>query len=217
MKNKLSNNQILRFVLSKNELGAVIPLVVLALVIAFVNPKFFNFGNIMDILRTACFTMMVAAGVTFLMTSGGLDLSVGATLSMAGVMAAYLSRIGMSLFICIVIPLIIGALVGLVNGFIVVKMEQPPFIATIATNYIVLGAVVLATNGETITGVTENFKKIGQYRIFGTIPIPIVYGLLFLIVGIIILSKTKFGRSIAAIGGNMETAYLAGIPVVERI
>ncbi len=210
-----TGKRIARLILSKNELGAVIPLLGLCLIVVFINPKFFGLENFLDILRTTSFTILIGVALTFLMTAGGMDLSVGSTLSMAGVIAAYCSRIGLPLPLCILIPLLAGACVGAFNGFAIVKMDQPPFITTMAVDYIVKGAVVLATKGNTVTGVTKSFKRLGQYRLFGLIPIPILYGLIFVIIGYIILNKTKLGRAIAAIGGNPETAHLAGIDVIK--
>ena len=210
-----TGKKIARYILSKNELGAVIPLLGLCIIVAFINPRFFSVDNFLDILRTTSFTVLIGVALTFLMTAGGMDLSVGSTLSMAGVVAAYCSRIGLPLILCIVIALIAGGLVGAFNGFAIVKMGQPPFITTMAVDYIVKGAIVLATGGDTVTGVTQTFKTMGQYLIFDIIPIPIVYGVVVVVVGFIIMNKTKLGRAVAAIGGNPETAHLAGINVTK--
>lgn len=207
--------KVARFILSKNELGAVIPLVALCVIVAFINPRFFSIANFLDILRTTSFFVLIGVALTFLMTAGGMDLSVGSTLSMAGVVAAYCSRIGLPVIVCVIVALLAGALVGAFNGFAIVKMGQPPFITTMAVDYIVKGAIVLATGGDTVTGVSSSFKQIGQYNFFDTIPIPILYGIILVIIGYILLMKTKLGRAVSAIGGNQETAHLAGISVTK--
>lgn len=213
-KNKLQN--ILRMIVSRSELGAIIPLAVLLAVVAFKNPAFYNFSNIVDILRTASFSFFIAVPLTFLLTAGGMDLSVGSTLSLAGVVCAYGISSGWNIWISIILGIISGVIIGFLNGMMIVKYKQPAFIATLGMQYVLSGIALVWTGGLPISGMTKQFTVLGQKYVLSGVPIPIFYAIAIGIIGFIILNRSKFGRSIAAIGGNEETAYLAGIPVVKR-
>lgn len=208
--------QIMRKIMAYNELGAIVPLAALLIIVAFVNPNFFNSANIIDIIRTASFSFFIGVPMTFLLTAGGMDLCVGSTLSLAGVVAAHCIQAGYGIPVAVIAALATGFVIGLINGVIIVKFGQPAFITTLGTQYIFSGIALVWTGGLAISGMTSEFKAIGQTYLFDTIPIPILYALIIGIIGYIILNKSKFGRSIAAIGGNPETAYLAGIPVIKR-
>lgn len=206
----------MRKVMAHNELGALIPLAALLVIVAFVNPSFFNMGNLIDIIRTASFSFFIGVPLTFLLTAGGMDLSVGSTLSLAGVIVAYCIQAGYPMLVGILAALAAGVFIGWINGIIIVKFGQPAFITTLGTQYIFSGIALVWTGGLAISGMTQQFKAIGQTYLLGSIPIPILYAVIIGIAGYVILNRSKFGRSIAAIGGNPETAYLAGIPVVKR-
>lgn len=210
------SKKVMRKLMAYNELGALVPLVALMLIVAVINPNFFNIENIIDIIRSASFSFFIGVPLTFLLTAGGMDLSVGSTLSLAGVVVAYCIRGGFNILVAILAALAVGTLIGLINGVIIVKFGQPAFITTLGTQYIFSGIALVWTGGLAVSGMTNEFKAIGQKYLFNTVPIPILYAVIIGIAGYIILDKSKFGRSIAAIGGNTETAYLAGIPVVKR-
>lgn len=210
------SKKVMRKLMAYNELGALVPLVALMLIVAVINPNFFNIENIIDIIRSASFSFFIGVPLTFLLTAGGMDLSVGSTLSLAGVVVAYCIRGGFNILVAILAALAVGTLIGLINGIIIVKFGQPAFITTLGTQYIFSGIALVWTGGLAVSGMTNEFKAIGQKYLFNTVPIPILYAVIIGIAGYIILDKSKFGRSIAAIGGNTETAYLAGIPVVKR-
>ena len=175
--------------LSKNELGAVLPLAFLLLVVLLVNPNFFMARNLVDVLRTASFSFIVAIPLTFLMSSQGMDLSVG---------------------------LLSGMAVGLCNGFLVVQCNLPAFIATLGMQYVVNGFIAVITNNLAVSNFSDTFKYISQYKLFGVITMPIIYAVILGVIGHILLQKTRFGREVQSIGGNTETAYLAGINVKKQ-
>lgn len=202
-----------RSLLTKPELGTIIPLAILMLAVAIVNRNFFNITNIMDILRTASFSFIVAVPITYLMAAGGMDLSIGAITSFGGVICAFCMKAGMPIWLSIVIALAAGAAVGLANGIIIVRFALPAFIATLGMQYVVNGIISVSTEALAISGFSDAFKTISQSRIGGLVPMPVLYAALIGIAGHIVLSRTKFGRSVLAIGGNRETAYLAGINV----
>lgn len=211
-----NKKKLMRAIMSHNELGALIPLALILIIVAFVNPNFFGAANLIDILRTASFSFFIGVPLTYLLTASGMDLSVGSTLSLAGVIVAYAIASGWNMWLAILVALLAGALVGWINGVIVVRFGQPAFIITLGMQYILSGIALLWTGGLAVSGMSAEFKALGQTYLFDTIPVPILYALIIGIVGYIVLNRSKFGRSIAAIGGNPETAYLAGIPVVRR-
>ena len=216
MEKEKKQNKLLKAIITRNELGAIIPLVIILIIVAIGNPKFYSVKNLLDITRTASFSFYIAAPLTFLLTAGGMDQSIGSILSFGGVLYAKLVVAGLPVVPSILICLAAGAVIGLINGVIIVKYNQPAFIATLGTQYIISGAVLVWTNGIAVSGLNSAAKQIGQYYIGDVVPIPIIYAIIIGITCYIVLAKTKWGRSLCAIGGNQETAYLAGIPVVKR-
>lgn len=210
---QVKKSAVLHALLNKNELGTILPLCLLLIVVGCVNPNFFAMNNILDILKTSSFSFIVAVPITFLMASGGMDLSIGAATSFGGVVCAFALKAGMPIPVSIVLALGAGAVVGVINGIVIVYFDLPPFIATLGTQYAFNGIIAITTENLAISGFSSSFKMIGQNKLFGMVPLPVVYALIIGIIGHIILVKTKYGRAILAIGGNRETAYLAGINV----
>ena len=205
-----------RTLLRRNELGTILPLVILLVTVGIVNKDFFAIGNIMDIGRTASFSFMVAVPMTFLLSTGSMDLSIGAVTSFGGVICAFALEAGFPIPLAIALALFAGACVGLVNGLIVVRYDMPPFITTLGTQYVVKGIIMVATSGLAISGFSDTFKRLAQGRAFGVVPYTIFYAVVIGIIGHVVLTRTKHGRAILAIGGNRETAYLAGINVTGK-
>ena len=211
-----SMKRLSRAFLSKNELGAVLPLILLLVVVACINPNFFAPRNLLDILRTAAFSFIVAIPLTFLLSSQGMDLSVGAVTSLGGVVCAMALKAGVPLPVAILLALGAGAIAGAVNGVLIIYSNLPPFIATMGTQYAFNGFIAIITQNLAISNFESSFKVISQYKLFDLIPMPILYAIILGILAQILLTQTRFGREILAIGGNRETAYLAGIPVNKR-
>ncbi len=181
------------------------------------NNNFINPINIKNILNAMVLYTMLAVGEAMLIISGEIDLSPGYVGTMSGVMFAVLSeQIGMPWYVSLVMCLIAGALFGLLNAVLINKFKFQSFIATLATGpFIAKGLALILSNGGTIPlhgSNAENFVIfLGQYRIAKVVPISIGLALLAIIVYGIILSKTKFGRSVYLVGGNKTAARLAGI------
>lgn len=212
----LKKNPLVKKIMGYNELGSVIPMAILLFVVFLVNPNFFAIKNLIDVLRTASFSFIVAIPLTFLMSAQGMDLSVGASTSLGGVIVAFGIRAGLPIPVAMIGGLLAGAIVGLANGLLVVKANLPAFIATMGMQYVVNGFIAVITNNLAISGCFETYKVISQYRLFGYIYLPIVYALILGIGGYILLNKTRFGREVQSCGGNPETAFLAGINVTGR-
>jgi len=214
MTQKSANNRnLLKTIASQKEAGAALPLLVLVIVVAFVNQNFFGIMNLMDVLRTASFWIMIAVPVTFLMSAGGIDLSLGAATSMGGVVCGKALKAGMPIVTAILLALAVGILIGLINGVCVVKFQLPGFILTLGMQYCINGLINVWTSGLSISNFSKAYTQMGQLRIGGVVPIPLVYALVIAIVGHIMLTQAKFGRKVLAVGGNAETARLAGINV----
>lgn len=208
------NNISVKEILSKYR--SIIGLIIFSLIISLLNERFLTFSNISNVLRQTSINSIIAAGMTFVILTGGIDLSVGAILAICGAIAATLIQSGMNAGLVILITLMFGAIIGIVNGTIVSKFKLQPFIVTLATMTIVRGATLVFTAGRPIsTGYEANadiFSKIGN-GYFLNIPIPIIIMALVFIVGNFILKNTVMGRHVHALGGNEEATKLSGINV----
>jgi len=205
----------LKKILSINEVGTIIPLAVLLIVCLIVNPSFFLMGNIMDILRSSSTALICAVPVTFLLSSGAMDLSIGAAQGLGGVICALCLMANVPVPIAIMAGLGAGVLMGWINGILCVKVGLHPFIATLGTMYVVNGMITLITGGVSITNwPQDSFQIIGQGKL-GSVPYLVIYAAVISIIGGIVLAKTKYGRRVLAVGGNREASFLAGIDVVK--
>jgi ribose transport system permease protein len=192
--------------------GVYVALVLAVLISALLSPAFFKFSNVLNVLRAAAVLGIVSIGQTVVILGGGIDLSVGATM---GTVAIAVSEItggkDDNVAVAIVVCLAIGAVVGLLNGLLIVKRNIPPFVATLGMLIFVEGARFAWTKGI-ISGRPAPFVRV-LASIIGPIPVPVVIvALLALIVGLL-LKKTPFGRQLYATGGNREAARFSGIDV----
>ena len=202
--------------LDVKEISVILPLVILILAAVLVNPAFLNISNMYDILRTASFTAMIAVPLTFLLASGRMDLSIAATTTLGGLVAALAETNGVPLVFAILLAILTGAAVGLGNSILVEKFAMPGFIATMATSYVVKGIASVITNNNPVSGISDAFQTISKTRLFGSVWITIFYALVVGAAGQLILTRMKYGRTTLAVGGNPETAHLAGIDVKKR-
>lgn len=174
--------------------------------------KFFNTTNIFNVLRQMSMIGLISIGMTCVILTAGIDLSVGATVALTAVMAAKLTE--QSIFLAIVIPVIIGIFIGAVNGFVITKLKIVPFIATLAVQMAVRGIAYIITDMKSIS-VSENvpgFPILGRGYFYG-IPIPVIILVLVLLIMTFVCKRTSFGRSLYAIGGNEDAAKMMGIKV----
>ena len=208
-----TSKKIGKALLQKPEMGTLLPLAILMIAVAIVNMNFFNVSNILDILRTASFSFIVAVPITFLMSAGGMDLSIGAVTSFGGIICAFCLKAGLPIPVAVLVAIAAGCVAGFLNGVIIVRFALPAFIATMGMQYVVNGIIAVTTEALAISGFSGGFKALSQTRIGGVVPMPVIYALVIGVAGHIVLSRTKFGRSVLAIGGNRETAYLSGINV----
>lgn len=193
------------------ELGAVLPLILIAVVATVINPAFLKPSNLLDVLRTTSYTVLMGVPLTMLLASGRMDLSIAATTALGGIVAAMAQTSGVPLPFAILLSVMVGALIGFVNAILVDWLQLPGFIATLAMSNLVAGIASVITKNEPVSGISKAFKTLAQTRLFGGVSVTVLYAVIVAAAGYIVLSRTKYGRSILAVGGNPETANLAGI------
>lgn len=180
-------------------------------VLSFANPIFISFANIKNLLRQTAITGVVAVGMTFVIISAGIDLSVGSILALAGVTSAQFMQMGMPIAVALLLSVLISVVLGIAVGMLVHNGHIPPFIATLGAMSIVRGMVMLLSKANKIP-VPESFTNFAITNWFG-VPAMVYIWLLVIIVGIVIAKHTTFGRNVYAIGSNEETARLSGVNV----
>jgi len=192
------------------ESGIILFLLALCVLIGIVNPIFLSAENLANILRTTSFIFLIAIAMTFVLISGGLDLSVASVFALGGVVASMAVTQGWGVVLSVLAGLAVGLVVGVVNGLLVIKFNIPSLIVTLGTMYMVRGVVLILTQGVAIYPLTPEFDTLGQGDLFG-IPFVILISVVLAIIAHVVLNYTAYGRSIYAIGGNEETSRLAGI------
>ncbi|NOH16177.1 ribose ABC transporter permease [Clostridium cochlearium] len=202
------NNDMKEFLLKFKSLFG---LILLCVIISILTPRFLNVSNIMNVFTQVSVNAILAIGMSFVILTGGIDLSVGSTLAISGAISASIIRATNSIFLSIIVALIIGAIIGLMNGVVVAKGKIQAFIVTLATMTILRGVTMVYTNGTPISGLSDKFMLIGNKKILGYIPVPAIITIVVLIIAWYILSQTRYGRYVYALGGNEDSARLSGI------
>jgi len=177
---------------------------------------FLNMNNLLNIVRNASILIIIGVGETITLTARDVDLSVGSVLSLTSVVAAImLNRYGIPFPLAILAALLIGAVLGLINGLLITYVGLPPFIATYGTLWVLFGFAYLILQGAVIYGFPAGFRVIGNGYLLG-IPMPIVVMMVVFLTGYFLLHHTTLGRRFFATGANIETARMSGIKV-ERV
>ncbi|MDR0885590.1 MAG: ABC transporter permease [Clostridiales Family XIII bacterium] len=187
----------------------------LVIVLSIISPNhaFAQPYNIINILKQTAINGILATGMLFVIVSGGIDLSIGSIVGVTAVLSAMLAHTGgYPLIVAIVIPILVGAVFGLVNGALVSYGGIPPFIVTLGSMTVLRGLALIISGGSPITGVSMQFEKISSSFVFG-IPSLAIYFALVVLICAIILQKTVFGRNVFAIGGNEISARVSGVNV----
>ena len=193
------------------ELTLVIVLFVLLLLFYCFAPKFMTIENIKNILVQNAYIIVSSIGMAFVIIGGGIDLSVGYQISLVGVITTIsIQWFHLPVWCSVLIGLMTGTLLGAINGFLSVKLQVHPMVITLATMAIYQGISYIITNSNSIYGLPDSFKFIGQGKILG-IPVSIIITVIVLIGATFFLSKTYPGRYIYALGGNGEAARLSGV------
>ncbi|WHH56825.1 ribose ABC transporter permease [Petroclostridium sp. X23] len=189
-------------------------LVFFLIVMSILTDRFFTFRNLMNVGRQISLNAIISVGMTMVIISGGIDLSVGGIVALTGCLSASVLSSTNSIMLAIIVPITTGLIIGFINGFITSKTGIAPFIITLSSSSICTGATLVFTNASPIPLSNEGFKQIGQGNIIG-IPAPVILMLIIFGLSAFVMSRTKFGRYVYAIGGNERASKVAGIKVSQ--
>ncbi|ASS94641.1 ABC transporter permease [Peribacillus simplex] len=194
--------------------GPLLALVLLFIVITVLNPSFMEPNNILNLLRQTSINALIAFGMTFIILTGGIDLSVGSILALSSALMAGMMVSGLDPILAILVGILLGAIMGVINGILVSKGKMAPFIVTLATMTIFRGLTLVYTDGKPITGIGDSvmFQMLGRGYFLG-VPVPAVVMVIAFFILWFLLHKTSFGRKTYAIGGNEKASRISGIKV----
>ena len=210
---KVSNREsILKRVLAMEEIGVIIAVIVLCTIIGLVNSKFFSVLNLTTLAENIAYVAIVAIGMTMVMITGGLDLSVGSVMALASCMAALLMTAGVNVLLAIILGLLSAGAFGLFNALLIVKAKIPSFIVTLGSMYIARGIVQAITKGRPIYPLPDSFSPLGNLLVIG-IPLCAIILVVLALIANFILKNTVYGRYLYGTGGNIEATRLSGINV----
>lgn len=194
------------------QLGTLSGLLALAVVLWALTPHFLTISNLLNIAEQATIIAIIAVGMTFVIITGGIDLSVGSVLAFAGVVMASVLQRGLSLPLALMVGLGAGLCCGVLNGLLITVGRLPPFIATLGMMSVARGAALMFTEGRPISGFSESFRSLATGEVL-RVPAPVVIMIGVYVMAHLVLRRTKLGRYTYAIGGNEEAALLSGINV----
>lgn len=194
------------------QLGIVLALIGTVLVFTAIDRSFFSGYNLLNIMLQASVTAILAMGITYVIVTGGIDLSIGAALALSAVVCGILLSQGHPLFVVIGGTLLTGALAGLFNGAIITLSNITPFVVTLGSMSIFSGLALIVSGGQTVYGIPPAFSDLVAGYI-GPVPMPIVIAFIVLAISSIVMKTTKLGEYLVAIGGAREVARLAGFKV----
>ena len=208
------SNVVTKFI--SDNLGILAALVILCVFLAVfpaTGSHFRTVKNLFNVLRQNSTNLLLSCGMTMVIILGGIDLSVGSVIALSGVIAAgCVSRYNLPIGIAFLIGIIIGVIFGLFNGFVISKTTIPAFIVTLATMNIARGLAGVYTGGSPVRVVSQQWQFLGAGYI-GGVPVPVIIMIIVFIISLLILNKTKLGRHIYAVGGNVKAAEFSGISV----
>ncbi len=194
------------------QFGTFIGLLVLCVILWALTPHFLTLSNLSNVTLQTSINAIIAVGMTFVIITAGIDLSVGSILAFSGVVTATSLQAGVPVPVALLIALVVGFLCGSVNGVLITRGKLPPFISTLGMMSVARGAALLWTQGRPVSGFTEGFRSLANGTVIG-IPTPVVIMIVVYLAAHFVLTRTKLGRYVYAIGGNEEAAILSGVNV----
>jgi ribose transport system permease protein len=201
----------LRQILKSEKLGLLIALAIIMIVFQYLTGnKFLTPANITNIMIAMSVVGLVTIGESFLLITGKVDLSPGSVAAFSGVLVALLLNTGMNMYLAIAIVVAVGMGIGVINALLINKLRLEAFIATLATMSIFRGLSYIICGGKAVFITNGSYLKFGAGRIMG-VPIPSIFFLVLLIIFIVVLARTRFGRSVYMVGGNPTASRLTGI------
>jgi ribose transport system permease protein len=196
--------------------GSVVIFLILTVLASIFVKNFFALNNFLTIIKQAAIPIIACLGITIVLMTGGIDLSLGYTLGLCSITVGLLVKgIGLPVWISIILTLLVGLLVGLVNGVLVQVVKVPAFIVTLGSGYIIFGIAQIVSSGSDINRLPANFRAIGVTNIFG-LNTTVLIALIICIVMYYLLHHSTFGRSLSAFGFNARAARMSGIKT-ERL
>lgn len=198
-----------------NKFGIFVVLIFMVVVLSFLTPNFLVTNNLLNIVRQISFIAIIGLGVTNIIITTGIDLSSGSIVGLTSVIVASAAHPGQfPLIVTILIGLLVGATCGFINGITIAKINIPPFIVTLGMYTAARGAASLFSDGRPINNLKDDFIFLGAGKVF-SIPVPIIILLVVAVITHIMLTQTRFGRHIFALGGNEQAAIISGISVIK--
>lgn len=211
MSNKKTNKNIISRIFSVSWVSILIGVVILSVVIGIIEPSFVSIINFRNILLQASTISIIAVGMTLVIMSGGIDISVGMNVVFMMALMSELAKY-MPAWLVLLIGVLGGAAVGFLNGFLVCTLQIVPMIATLSTMSLCRGAAYLIIASK-MRSVDDSIRVIGQTQVFGVIPLPIIIMVVMVILGYFLLKYTRFGRYVLAVGNSLGSARDSGIPI----
>jgi ribose/xylose/arabinose/galactoside ABC-type transport system permease subunit len=194
------------------QVGTLLGLLLLGGLLSILSPYFLTVSNLLNVLEQTAINAVIAAGMTFVIISGGIDLSVGSIVAFSGVLLASTLQAPLPASLAITVGVAGGASCGLVNGLLITGGRLPPFIATLGMMSVARGAALVFTEGRPVSGFEAGFRSLATGRVLG-IPAPVLAAAVVYVLAHLLLSRTRFGRYVYAIGGNEEATRLSGVAV----
>ena len=196
------------------ETSLIIALLLMVLIFSVINPIYISIDNMKDIIEQATIYGLMALGMTSVIISGGIDLSVGSVLALICVIVAKFAVKGIPPVLCLLIGLVFGFVLGLINGVLVSKMRLQPFIATLGTMSVYRGVAYTISQGLPVINIPKDYRNLVNGELFpGSLRISIIFFLALAVIYFVILTRTRFGNYTYAIGGNEDSARLSGVKV----
>ena len=208
--------------------GTYVILIAMCIVITILRPVFITVDNLMGVLNAATVYGCMALGMTYVIISGGIDLAAGAEVAFAGVLGASFGQTAtaaagkvfpgmpqLPFIIPVIITLAAGFLVGAFNGFLISRFNTPPFIVTLGMTTVLRGATLLITGGQPVSNLINGYVVLGQ-NMFNVVPAVVIVFIIMIIISSILLGRTRFGKSVYAIGTNERAAAVSGVKVPQR-
>ena len=193
-------------------LGTLAGLVGLGILLTILTPDFLTVSNLLNVLQQTSINAIIAIGMTFVILSGGIDLSVGSLVALSGVALAFALQAGAPIPLAIVAGLAAGGAAGLVNGLLITRGKLPPFIATLGMMSVARGITLFWTDGRPVSGFEAAFRSLATGKVL-MIPAPVLLAALLYAAAHFLLNRTRFGLYVYAIGGNEEATRLSGVAV----
>lgn len=199
-----------------NDMGIILTLIAMIVFFSLSTKSFFTARNFTNVARQISVVGICAVGMTMVILTGGIDLSVGSLIGITSALSAVMMSRGFPIILSMIVALLLGMAIGFVNATCINYLRIPPMITTLAMMISLRGAVYLITGGMPVYGIPESFKVLGQ-GMLGILPISTLIMIAVFVFGYILLTRTTFGRRIYGIGGNVETARLSGVNVKREL